>query len=171
MTTMGTADWLMYVFIVLGAVLFGFLAGQLIQWRRYRLVVGPEVPMTSRAKRLAGLALSLLAVLTVVSSTLTSNAVRKAQIEQTERGKAKAECLVTLTETIVERARISDEDHANTTRYVEGIEEGLQLMLESPSRIEQAQKDLLETARLFNERQGELQAERDDWRFNTDSCR
>lgn len=164
---MSLSSWWLYAGIVFGAALCGLMLGQFLQWKSFGRLIVPISPLTPRNKRLTAMALALLAILTVMSSTLTSNELRSVQERRVELDERRSECLVALTETIVDRARISDEDHRNTTVFILELEETL---LDLPE-MNGGEQVLIQAAARYRAEQKRLQQERVNSRFNSESCR
>lgn len=118
---MNWTEWTLNLVVSIGSGAIGFVAGQIVHWRRHPhsfFAVTPTVSGTQRTQRLAAMLVGLLAVVTVASSTVTSIQVRQQIEASAESDAAQRECNRALTERLAIRAEITENDHQNTTDFV-----------------------------------------------------
>lgn len=114
------------------AALLGFLLGQLVQWRRAKVhghsfIVPTVVGGTSRAYRITGSILALLAVITVAQSAYTSYQMEQSTQERRAAYQEQLACNKYLFEQLTARAEEWTHDHRNTTRFVDELNVALKI--------------------------------------------
>lgn len=114
------------------AALIGFFLGQLVQWRRAKVhghsfIVPTVVGSRSRAYRIAGSILALLAVITVAQSAYTSYQMEQSTKERRAAYQEQLVCNNYLFEQLTARAEAWTHDHRNTTRLVDELNGALKI--------------------------------------------
>lgn len=125
---MNWTEWTMNLIVSIGSGAIGFVAGQMVHWRRHPdsfFVVAPTVRGTQRTQRLGAMLVALLAVVTVASSTVTSIQVRQQIASRAEADAEQRECNRSLTERLAIRAEITENDHQNTTDFVIEVQQAM----------------------------------------------
>lgn len=166
---MNWMEWGLNLIVSLGAGAIGFVAGQIVHWRRHPnsfFVVTPTVRVTQRTQRLAAMLVGLLAVVTVASSTVTSIQVRQQVAERAEAEAAQRECNRALTERLAIRAEIVENDHQNTTDFVVAVREA---MAAGPGTVSYPR--IVEAAERYVERQNRLSEAKQDIPIDERACR
>lgn len=166
---MNWTEWTLNLIVSIGSGAIGFVIGQLVHWRKHPdsfFVVAPTVPINQRTRRLGAMLVALLAVVTVASSTATSIQVRQQTEAQAEAAAEQRECNRTLTERLAIRAKITENDHQNTTDFVIAVQ---QAMTEESGTG--AYPKIVEAADRFVERQDRLAEEKQNIPITKDACR
>lgn len=166
---MNWMEWSLNLIVSLGAGAIGFVAGQIVHWRRHPhsfFVVTPTVRGTQRTQRLAAMLVALLAVVTVASSTVTSIQVRQQIASRAESDAAQRECNRALTERLAIRAEITENDHQNTTDFVIEVQRA---MAEGPE--EDTYPRIVAAAERYVHRQDRLAEAKQTIPINEHACR
>ena len=151
---MNLTEWVLYFGIVAIALVVGVVGGLVLAWRARQGLRVPEWAKVSPSRRLAAVVLSLLAILTVLSSMLTSYELQRVEARRATEGEAERACVASIVERIADRTRISDSDHQNTTEFVTKLKSALEEDGRSgPAIIRAATKYLDQQDRLEKERQ------------------
>ena len=150
---MNLTEWVLYFGIVAVALVVGVIGGLLLAWRARQGLRVPEWAKVSPSRRLGAVVLSLLAILTVLSSMLTSYELQRVEGQRGAEAEAARECTASILERIADRTRISDSDHRNTTEFVKELKFAVEA--DGPSStaiIRAADRYLNEQKRLEDER-------------------
>lgn len=153
-------EWVLYAIVSFGSGAIGFVAGQVVHWRRHPasfVTVTPAIRVTERTRRLGAMAIGLLAVVTVASSTLTSLEVRQENVRRNEVETAQRECNTILGQRLAARAAIAEADHQNTTDFVIEVRDAMK-----PGPNEDTYPRIVAAAGRYVERQDALAAEKVD---------
>lgn len=151
---MSLTEWVMYGGIVVTALVVGVVGGLVLAWRARQGLRVPEWAHLSPSRRLGAVVLSLLAILTVLSSMLTSYELQRVESQRAAEAEASRECVASIVERIADRTRISDSDHENTTEFVTKLKSALEEDgRASPAIIRAATKYLDTQDRLENTRE------------------
>lgn len=151
---MSLTEWVLYGGIVAIALVVGIIGGLILAWRARQGLRVPEWAKVSPSRRLGAVVLSLLAILTVLSSMLTSYELQRVEAERAAEAGASRECVASILERVAERTRISDSYHHNTTEFVEQLKSAAEEDdLASPAIIRAADRYLDTRDRLERERQ------------------
>lgn len=146
-------EWVIYGGIVAASLVVGVIGGLVMAWRVRQGLRVPEWAKVSPSRRLGAVVLSLLAILTVLSSMLTSYELQRVEGQRVAESQEARECSASIVERIAERTRISDSDHQNTTEFVAKLKSALEEDGRSgPAIIRAATKYLDQQDRLENER-------------------
>ena len=150
---MGLTEWAIYGGIVAIALVVGVIGGLVLACQARRGLRVPEWAKVSPSRRLGAVVLSLLAILTVLSSMLTSYELQRVEAQRVAESKAARECTASILDRIAERTRISDSYHHNTTEFVRELKFAAGADdLASTSIIRAADRYLNEQKRLDDER-------------------
>lgn len=153
-------EWVLYAIVSFGSGAIGFVAGQVVHWRRHPnsfVAVTPTIRVTERTQRLGAMVIALLAVVTVASSTLTSLEVRQENARRNEVETAQRACNTAVGERLAVRAAIAEADHQNTTDFIIEIRDVM-----APGPSEETYPRIVEAAGRYVERQDALAAEKVD---------
>lgn len=151
---MNLTEWVLYFGIVAIALVVGVVGGLVLAWRARQGLRVPELAKVSPSRRLAAVVLSLLAILTVLSSMLTSYELQRVESHRIEESEKSRKCVASIVERIADRTRISDSNHQNTTEFVRELKSALEEDGRSgPAIIRAATKYLDQQDRLEKERQ------------------
>lgn len=162
MTT--AAEWVIYTGIVAVAVVLGVIIGQLVQWRVRRGLHVPGWAHVSLTRRTGALLLSVLAILTVLSSMLTSYELQRTDQRGADAAAEQRECTQSLVERVAVRTEIADADHQNTTMFVQKLRDALAADgLSGPA--------IIRAADLYLEEQDRLEADRAETPIWEHACR
>lgn len=115
---MSLTEWALYGGIVAIALVAGVIGGLVLAWRARQGLRVPEWAKVSPSRRLGAVVLSLLAILTVLSSMLTSFELQRVEAERAAESKEARECVASILERVADRTRIGDLNHENTTEFV-----------------------------------------------------
>lgn len=118
---MAVESWGLYTGIVMAVAALGVVVGVVVQRRcpdGKRLPLWADVP---RGRKAGAVALSLLAIATVLSSMLTSIELRNAQLDRREAQASQNACVEQLLGLLAERTEIVDANHNNTSRFIAEI--------------------------------------------------
>lgn len=165
---MNWTEWTLDLIVSLGSGAIGFVAGQIVHWRRHPhsfVVVTPTVSGTQRTQRLAAMLVALLAVVTVAWSTATSIQVQRQVDSQAESSREQRECNRALTERLAIRAEITENDHQNTTDFVIEVQRA---MAEGPE--EDTYPRIVAAAERYVERQDRLAEAKKNSPLNEPDC-
>ena len=154
----------LYPGIVAVALVVGIIGGLILAWRARQGLRVPEWAKVSPSRRLGAVVLSLLAILTVLSSMLTSYELQRVEVERAAEAKASRECLASIVERIAERTRISDSDHHNTTEFVQKLKTAVEA--DGP-----ASAAIIRATDSYIEEQDRLEKERQDNPIREHACR
>lgn len=151
---MNLTEWVIYGGIIASALTVGVIGGLILAWRARQGLRVPEWAKVSPSRRLGAVVLSLLAILTVLSSMLTSYELQRVEAQRAAEVEAARECTASIMDRIAERTRISDSYHHNTTEFVRELKSALEEDGRSgPAIIRAADKYLDTRDRLEKERQ------------------
>lgn len=166
---MTAVEWVLEFAITAGAAVLGFIAGQVVSWRRNPasfLVVAPTIRITDHTKRLGAMFVALLAVVTVASSIMTSLEVERNTVETAKQAEAQRKCSLHLSERLAARAAISEADHENTTRFIEELRAAVY-----PQDSITSSQQVIEVADRYLERQDALAEVKEDTPIDAHACR
>lgn len=166
---MNWTEWALNLIVSLGSGAIGFVAGQIVHWRRRPdsfFVVTPTVRLTQRTQRLGAMIVALLAVVTVASSTVTSIQVRQEVANRAESRAEQRECNRVMGERLAIRVNITENDHQNTTDFVIAVQRA---MSEGPE--EDAYPRIVEAADQYIERQDRLAEAKKNTPLDEHACR
>lgn len=112
---------MLYTGIVVAVLALGVVVGVIVQRRcpdGKRLPTWADVP---RGRRAGAVVLALLAIATVLSSTLTSVELRDSEKERRAYQDQQNACVEHLLGVLAKRTQVVDDNHENTTRFVEAL--------------------------------------------------
>ena len=150
---MSLTEWVIYGGIIATALVVGVIGGLVLAWRARQGLRVPEWARVSPSRRLGAVVLSLLAILTVLSSMLTSYELQRVEAQRVTETEESRECVASILERIAERTRMSDSYHRNTTEFVKELRLAVEIDgLASTAIIRAADRYIEEQDRLEDER-------------------
>ena len=150
---MSLTEWVIYGGIIATALVMGVIGGLVLAWRARQGLRVPEWAKVSPSRRLGAVVLSLLAILTVLSSMLTSYELQRVEAQRVAETEESRECVASILDRIAERTRMSDSYHRNTTEFVKELRLAVEIDgLASTAIIRAADRYIEEQDRLEDER-------------------
>ena len=150
---MNLAEWAIYGGIIAIALVMGIIGGLILAWRARQGLRVPAWAKVSPSRRLGAVVLSLLAILTVLSSMLTSFELQRVEAQRVAESKEARECVASIVERVADRTRIGDLNHRNTTEFVKELRLAMEIDGQaSTAIIRAADRYLNEQDRLDDER-------------------
>lgn len=150
---MSLTEWVIYGGIIATALVVGVVGGLVLAWRARQGLRVPEWSRVSPSRRLGAVVLSLLAILTVLSSMLTSFELQRVEAQRAAEVEASRECVASILERVADRTRIGDLNHENTTEFVTKLKVAVEADGRASPAIARAATKYLDTQdRLDDER-------------------
>jgi len=161
-------DWLLYAGVVFAAGAIGTVVGQSLLWRRRGSLIVPARARGEGRRNTGAMLLALLAIVTVLSSLLTSFEVRRSASESLEFADQQRECTEDLSRRLADRSEFGERNRANIGRFVAEFDTAMRVMEKDQDKGRRLQR---EAAERFLHNQDQIESERAELPLRADICR
>ena len=146
---MRVGSWGLYTGIVVVVLALGVVIGVILQRRCAKGRALPAWADVPPGRRAGAVVLALLAIATVLSSTLTSVELRNSERDRREAQAAQNACVEHLLGALTERTQIVDANHSNTSQFIAELSAAIdadgmsaQVFTDAAERYAQTQDEL-----------------------------